>query len=92
MPREQRAEAVLLANDMEDKRLFALHVSKYRDQANYEFWEKRAEAEQTPVALAARRQLYQADKLLGEGDLETRQSSTKQLGETGIKCSNGTRS
>lgn len=71
MPREKRAEAILLANDFEDKRTFAVHVLKYREQANYDYWEKRAESEQTPVALAARRQLYQADKLLSQGDLET---------------------
>lgn len=70
MPAEQRSEAIRLANEWASRQEFAMHVNKYREMINYEYWETRAAVEQTPVAVAARRQVYEGDQALTQADLD----------------------
>ncbi len=70
MPREKRAKATELANDLKDKTDFADHIGRYRELANYGYWETLSELEQTRTAVAARRQVYDAENFLRQGDLE----------------------
>jgi hypothetical protein len=70
MPREKRAKAIELANLWNEKSEFAMHVDRYREMVNYRYWETLSELEQTPTAVAARRQLYDAEEFLVKGDLD----------------------
>lgn len=70
LPKEKRSEALALASDAESKEEYAVHVGKYRDQCNYDYWEMRGRLEQKPVTVAARRQIYEADQFLAKGDLD----------------------
>ncbi len=70
LPKEKRSEALALASDAEGKEEYAVHVGKYRDQCNYDYWEMRGRLEQKPVTVAARRQMYEADQFLAKGDLD----------------------
>jgi hypothetical protein len=70
LPKEKRSEALALASDAEGKEEYAVHVGKYRDQCNYDYWEMRGRLEQKPVTVAARRQIYEADQFLAKGDLD----------------------
>jgi hypothetical protein len=69
LPREQRSEGIQLANELAEKQEFAHHIDRSREVVNYQYWETRGELEQTPTAVAARRQIYQAEKYLTEADL-----------------------
>jgi hypothetical protein len=70
MPRDKRSRATALANEFQEKNQFADHVQRYRDLANYGYWEALSELEQTRTAVAARRQIYDAEDYLKKGDLE----------------------
>jgi hypothetical protein len=70
MPRELRAKATELSNDVAEKETFALHTERYREHCNYGYWETLSELEQTRTAVAARRQIYEAENFLMKGDLE----------------------
>ncbi len=69
LPREKRSEAIQLANELDGKLQFALHVDRSRELVNFRYWETRGELEQTPTAVAARRQIYEAEKYLTDADL-----------------------
>ena len=70
VPRELRAKATELANTVTEKITFALHTDRYREHCNYGYWETLSELEQTRTAVAARRQIYDAENMLMKGDLE----------------------
>jgi hypothetical protein len=70
MKRELKAKATELANTWQDKVDFAFRIDRYREMCNYGYWEALSELEQTPTAVAARRQLYDAEKSLNAGDLD----------------------
>jgi len=69
-PREKRAEAVKLVNELAEKNEFAYHVDRSRELVNYRYWETRGELEQTATAVAARRQIYEAERFLTDADLK----------------------
>ena len=81
LPREQRSEGIQLANKMADAITFALHVDRSREMVNYQYWATRGELEQTPTAVAARRQIYGAEKYLTDALL----SSAIELYDVGWK-------
>jgi hypothetical protein len=68
-PNEIRDQALTLATSVEAENEAVEHTKQYRELANYRYWEMRSEVEQTPVCLAARRQVYEGDKKIGEADL-----------------------
>jgi hypothetical protein len=70
MPRELRAKATELANNLTEKKTFASHTERYREHCNYGYWETLSELEQTRTAVAARRQIYDAEEFLMKGDLD----------------------
>ena len=70
LPKEKFTEALALASDADSKEEYAVHVGKYRDQCNYDYWEMRGRLEQKPTTVAARRQIYEADQFLAKGDLD----------------------
>jgi hypothetical protein len=50
---------------------FADAIFNYRDQVNFDYWKLRCEVEQQDTAIAARRDVYEADKAYNAADLET---------------------
>jgi len=70
LPREKRSEALGLYADFNAKDTYAFRIGKYRDQCNYDYWEMRGRLEQKPAAVAARRQVFEADQFLEKGDLD----------------------
>ncbi len=87
LPREKRSEGISLANDLAGKQEFATHIDRSRELVNYRYWETRGEMEQTPVTVAARRQIYEAEKFLTEADLSKAGDVTKSLGRIGTVSS-----
>lgn len=70
LPPETRVEGLELALRIEQETAYREHVDNYRNQVNYNYWETRALAEQTDVAIAARQSLYDAEKLLSDAELD----------------------
>ena len=69
LPTEQRGEGLSLATSIRSLEERIDHTEQYRDLCNYSYWDMRSEAEQSTVTLAARKQLYDADNLIGQADL-----------------------
>ena len=65
----QRKEAIRLAKQAAEHEQLALYIRRYRDMVNFVSWRQRAQAEQTPELLAARRLVFQGDRAYAEGDL-----------------------
>ena len=65
-----RERARKLAGRIEETRTLADRTAQYRETVNYEYWQIRSEAEQTPAALDAREYLYNAKRLLDQASLE----------------------
>jgi hypothetical protein len=70
LPPEKRLEGLQLASRVEQENLYREHVDNYRNQVNYNYWETRARAEQSDVAIAARQTLYDAENLLNDAKLD----------------------
>lgn len=70
MPADKQLQAIDLAMQVTLAEEFRRHVEIYRNQINYAYWEVRCEAEQADEALAARTNLYEANKLLDVGELD----------------------
>ncbi len=68
-PREKRAEATRLANELKEKNEFAMHIDRSREMVNFRYWETRGEMEQTATAVAARRQIFEAERYLTDANL-----------------------
>lgn len=70
LPPETRVEGLELALRIEQETAYREHVDNYRNQVNYNYWETRALAEQSDVAIAARQSLFDAEKLLSDAELD----------------------
>ncbi len=69
LPLEKRAEGISLAATIASTEEAIRHTDSYRNMCNYAYWDMRSEAEQSPVTLAARQQMYEADLLIDQADL-----------------------
>ncbi len=69
-PKEIRNQVIDVATRLSKAKDTVDHITKYRDQVNYQYWGTRADAEQHPITLEARRQMYQADQFLKEAKLD----------------------
>ncbi len=69
--REHRTEARALAEEIQKYELKARLVGRYRDVVNFEYWRRRAEFEQDPHTLTARKLVYQGEQALESADLGT---------------------
>lgn len=70
LPPETRVEGLELALRIEKETAYREHVDNYRNQVNYNYWETRALAEQSDIAIAARQSLFDAEKLLSDAELD----------------------
>ncbi len=78
----KRKEALELAKKIGDHEQIADYIRRYRNIVNYEYWKKRAQIEQTPDALSARKLIFQGDRAFSEGALvPARDDYTKGLAE-----------
>jgi hypothetical protein len=66
---ELEKEAMKLASDIELKALELQYTINYKRDANYDYWQTRADFEQTPNAIAAREKMYEANKAFRTGDV-----------------------
>jgi hypothetical protein len=66
----QNARAALqLAREAVDFERKAIEIRSYRNVVNFEYWRRRAQFEQTPEALAARKHIYEGARAMSSGDL-----------------------
>ncbi|MGN6135860.1 MAG: hypothetical protein ACTHOU_15335 [Aureliella sp.] len=70
MPADKQFRANELAIKVDQAKDYVSHVDIYRNQVNYSYWQTRCAAEQTDEALAARADLFEANKLLDRGALD----------------------
>lgn len=70
LPADKRVDGLQLAVRVEEEELYRQHVDNYRNQVNYNYWETRARAEQSDLAIAAHQTLYDAEKLLSDAELD----------------------
>jgi hypothetical protein len=64
-------EALKLASDIERKATELQYTINYKRDANYDYWQTRADFEQTDNAIAAREKMYQADQAFRRADVVT---------------------
>lgn len=70
LPQERLLDGIQLATRVENEETIREHIDNYRNQVNYNYWETRAKAEQTELALQARQSLYDAETLLADAELD----------------------
>jgi hypothetical protein len=81
--REQPAnqnQAMQLASELERTELELQYTISYKRDANYDYWQTRADFEQTDNAIAARRFMYEANEAFRKADVPT----AKRLYEQGF--------
>src|SRR5262249_39908891 len=62
-------EALQLASDIGREETQLLFTVNYKHDANYDYWQNRADFEQTPEALKARELMFEAKKAFKGGDI-----------------------
>jgi len=67
-PREKRPEIRPLFEELENDQAVANSISRNRQIVNFEYWRTRCDAERTKLALDARRNVYEADRLFASGE------------------------
>jgi len=67
-PRETRAEMRPLLEQLENDQYVAGAIARNRQIVNFEYWRTRCDAERTKLALDARRNVYEADRLFASGE------------------------
>jgi hypothetical protein len=67
-PRESRAEMRTILEQLENDQFVAGAIGRNRQIVNFEYWRTRCEAERTKLALDARRNVYEADRLFAGGE------------------------
>lgn len=67
-PREKRPELRVLLDEVENAESIASSIARNRQIVNFEYWRTRCDAERTKLALDARRNVYEADKLFAGGE------------------------
>lgn len=70
LPSEEKVKGFQLAERIRIAKEYIQHVEIYRNQINYGYWKSRCDAEQEDAAIAARTNMYDANKLLDKGDLD----------------------
>jgi hypothetical protein len=73
-------EALRMASDLERQELQLRYTVNYKRDANYDYWQTRADFEQTADALEAREKMFEAKKARQEADVIT----AKRLYEEGF--------
>jgi hypothetical protein len=73
-------QALLLANELDRTQKQLQYTINYKADSNYDYWDNRAKMEQTPDAIAAREDMFQAHQAFRQGDL----LKAKQLYQTGF--------
>ena len=71
---------MLLANELDRTQKQLQYTINYKADSNYDYWDNRAKLEQTPDAIAAREDMFQAHQAFRQGDL----LKAKQLYQTGF--------
>jgi hypothetical protein len=71
LPENERVDAMALGAQIRTTDEIIRHTEAYREMCNFNYWDLRSEAEQSPVTLAARRQVYEADKMIAAADLRS---------------------
>jgi hypothetical protein len=66
---EVEKEALKLASDIERKATELQYTINYKRDANFDYWQTRADFEQTDNAIAAREKMYQADQAFRRADV-----------------------
>jgi hypothetical protein len=77
---EKQKEVLQLANELQRKALVLQYTINYKRDANYDYWQTRADFEQTDNAVAARELMFRARKAFEDADLPT----AKKLYEQGF--------
>jgi hypothetical protein len=67
-PREKRPEIRPLLEELENDQAVASSIARNRQIVNFEYWRTRCDAERTKLALDARRNVYEADRLFASGE------------------------
>jgi hypothetical protein len=62
-------QALQLASEIERQDQLLTYTVNYKRDANYDYWQTRADFEQTPSAIAARTKMFEARKAFREADL-----------------------
>ncbi|MFH1268923.1 MAG: hypothetical protein ABIK89_24620 [Planctomycetota bacterium] len=62
----QRSSALELAKALAEADRLTTIIGRYQEVVNYEFWARRAQIEQTPQALLARKRVYEAHQAFAE--------------------------
>ncbi len=70
LPSVERVKGFQLAERIRIAKEYIQHVEVYRNQINYGYWKSRCDAEQEDAAIAARTNMFDANKLLDKGDLD----------------------
>lgn len=68
---DKAKQALVLANELDRVALQLRFTINYKSDSNYDYWQLRAEMEQTPDAIAARQAMFDARRAFREGDLLT---------------------
>ncbi|MEX2306190.1 MAG: hypothetical protein WD738_01275 [Pirellulales bacterium] len=66
---DSKKPALQLASDLERQEIRLRYTINYKRDANYDYWQTRADFEQTPNALAAREAMYNARKAFENADV-----------------------
>ena len=75
---EKEKEVLQLANELQRKALVLQYTINYKRDANYDYWQTRADFEQTPNAIAARQLMFEARKAFEDADLPRAQKLYKE--------------
>ncbi len=67
----QRRQALKLAQQVADHEMLATYIRRTRDLVSFKYWRLRAEIEQSPELLDARRLIHQGDAAYRDGELLT---------------------
>jgi hypothetical protein len=67
-PREKRADLRPLVEELENDASVANAIARNRQIVNFEYWRTRCDAERTKLALDARRNVFEADRLFAGGE------------------------
>ena len=67
-PRESRATMRTILEQLENDEFVAGAIARNRQIVNFEYWRTRCDAERTKLALDARRNVYEADRLFASGE------------------------
>ncbi|MBU6172859.1 MAG: hypothetical protein KGQ60_03600 [Planctomycetes bacterium] len=69
-PKETQVSLLQITTDLAQREEKLRITNIYRQNVNYPYWELRAQAEQKPYMVDARRLLYEADKMIDSADIK----------------------